>query len=461
MSILDELLVELGFDYDPKEVKQFNEDVAETVNTVGNLAKIAVAAAAAITGLTIASTRASDEQGKLAGEIGESVENIDALQFALERSGGSAEGMANSLQQLSIRASEASRGLGSGVEAFGLLGVSSTDAQGKLKPVSDLMLEISKSFEGLDKSKQIELADKLGIRDSIRLLQQGPSAIKELTDEAQALGVTTAQDAAIAAEFQDSLTNLWRVVKQVSRVLSKVFAPVLNSIVTSFVDWWKINKDIIEQNIPVWIERITLALKFLSAAVGVFLAMKLVGHLAALASIMKTVSVSALIMNGAIMALPALIAGVISGFILLAEDAKVFFEGGESFIGDMLEKYPKWAEEITAVAAVFATIADVTSMVFDGWSKIFDLFSNSTLDDVIDTLGNIPGFLGDVTGFSSLGGSESIPELNQSNSNAASTSVDKLEIIVQGGADTAENIGQEVLKVFEQATQDLNTTVDQ
>ena len=369
--------------------------------------------------------------------------------------------MANSLQQLSIRASEASRGLGSGVEAFGLLGVSSTDAQGKLKPVSDLMLEISKSFEGLDKSKQIELADKLGIRDSIRLLQQGPSAIKELTDEAQALGVTTAQDAAIAAEFQDSLTNLWRVVKQVSRVLSKVFAPVLNSIVTSFVDWWKINKDIIEQNIPVWIERITLALKFLSAAVGVFLAMKLVGHLAALASIMKTVSVSALIMNGAIMALPALIAGVISGFILLAEDAKVFFEGGESFIGDMLEKYPKWAEEITAVAAVFATIADVTSMVFDGWSKIFDLFSNSTLDDVIDTLGNIPGFLGDVTGFSSLGGSESIPELNQSNSNAASTSVDKLEIIVQGGADTAENIGQEVLKVFEQATQDLNTTVDQ
>jgi hypothetical protein len=36
-----------------------------------------------------------------------------------------------------------------------------------------------------------------------------------------------------------------------------------------------------------------------------------------------------------------------------------------------------------------------------------------------------------------------------------------MEIIVQGGADTAENIANAVLNVFQQTSQDLNTAVDQ
>ena len=102
MAIIDELLVGLGFEYDPKEMKQFKEDVGKTTGVIKGLAKAAVAGAVAITGLTIASTRASDEQGKLADEIGDTVENIDALQFALERSGGSADGMTSSLRGLGI-----------------------------------------------------------------------------------------------------------------------------------------------------------------------------------------------------------------------------------------------------------------------------------------------------------------------------------------------------------------------
>ena len=256
MALIDELLVGLGFEYDPSEMKQFNEDVGKTVNTLKSLTKVAIAGAVAITALTVSSTKASDEQGKLADEIGDTVENIDALQFASQRSGGTTDGMSNSLRNLAIRASEASRGVGSGVEAFGLLGISATDANGNLKSTTDLLLEISKEFENLDSAKQIELADKLGVRDSIRLLQQGRASITDLVNEAQLLGVTTEEDAAIAAEFQDSLTNLWQIIKQVSRTLSKIFAPILKEIVTAFTDWWKINREIIEQKLPEWIEKI-------------------------------------------------------------------------------------------------------------------------------------------------------------------------------------------------------------
>ena len=76
MAVIDELLVALGFDYDPKNVKKFEDDIKKGVKVVKDLAKKSIAAASAITALTVASTRASDEQGKLGDEIGASVEDI-------------------------------------------------------------------------------------------------------------------------------------------------------------------------------------------------------------------------------------------------------------------------------------------------------------------------------------------------------------------------------------------------
>lgn len=461
MALIDELLVGLGFEYDPKEMKRFKEDVAKTTGVIKNLVRVAVAGATAITGLTIASTRASDEQGKLADEIGDTVENIDALQFALERSGGTADGMTNSLRSLAIRAAEAARGVGGGVEAFGLLGISATDANGNLKNTTDLMLEVSQRFQGLSKSKQIELADKLGLRDSIRLLQQGPDAIRELTAEAEALGVTTAEDAAAAAEFQDSMTNLWRIVKQVSRSLARQFVPIIKELTESFIEWWKTNREIIEQNLPEWIDKTTMALKLLTIAAGAWLAMRLVNHIAVLITMFRGLSIAALAANAAAVLLPTLIAAAVAALALLIDDAKTFFEGGESFIGDMIEKFPEWADEIRIVAALFATIGDLVGMIWEGLVAIVDLAKNFSLEGLKEFGANLPGFLGDVTGIYNVDGTGFIPELGQSISNKASTVVDKIDIVIQGGADTAENIANAVFGVFQQTSQDLNTAVDQ
>lgn len=461
MALIDELLVGLGFEYDPKEAKKFKDDVGKTVNVVKELSKVAIAAATAITGMTVASARASDEQGKLANEIGETVENVSALQFAQQIAGGAADGMVNSLRELSLRASEAARGTGTAVEAFGLLGISVTDANGQIKPASDLIKEISANFQGLGRARQIELADKLGLRDSIRLIQQGPKVIEELTQRARDLGVTTAEDAALSASFNDSLVELWTVTKQVSRVLSRSFAPILEEIVESFTDWWVVNKDLIEQNIPKWIEQFTQGLKLLTVAMGAFLAMRIITHLMQMITLMRSLTLATLAANAGFFLLPLLIAGIATAFVALVEDAKVFFEGGRSFIGDMLEKYPQWASEINTVAAVLATVADLTAMIFDGWSKIFDLFDKLSLENIKEVLGNLPGFLGDITGLNTVEGTGFIPETQQNLSNAYSTVVDKLDIIVQGGADTAENIANRVYEVFQQTSQDLSSAVDQ
>ena len=457
MPLLDELLVGLGYDYDPKELDEFNKGLKETTDSIKKLVKVAVAGATAIVGLTVASTRATDEQGKLANEIGIAVEEIDALQFALKRAGGSSDGMSSSLQQLSIRASEAARGTGSGVEAFGILGISVTDLQGRLKPVNTLMSEVSQQMQGLSKARQIELADKLGLRDSIRLLQLGPDAIGELTNEAKALGVTTGEDAALAEKFQDSLVDIWQIVTQLTRALTRQFAPVLQDVATAMTEWWKTNKDVIEQKLPMFIEKVTMGFKLLSIAVAGFLAFKLAGSLITLISLLRGVTLATLGANAAAFLLPALIAGGIVAFIALVEDAKVFFEGGDSFIGDMIEKFPQWATEIAAVATVLNGVAELTIMIFDGWKAIFKLFStDNTFEDFKEVLSNIPGFLGDITG-----ATQASEDIGGAISNRSSQFIDKIEILVQGGLDTAENIAEATFNVFQQAAQDVNSAVDQ
>lgn len=461
MAVIDELLVGLGFEYDPKDAKKFKDDVGKTVNVVKQLAKTAVAGATAITAMTVASARASDEQGKLADEIGETVENIGALQFAQQIAGGTAEGMANSLRELSLRASEAARGTGTAVEAFGLLGISATGANGEIKPASDLMKEISGTFQGLGRARQIELADKLGLRDSIRLLQLGPEAIEDLNQKARELGVTTGEDAALSASFNDSLVEMWAVIKQVSRVMTRSFAPVLEDIVDGFTEWWMVNKDLIEQNIPKWVDSLTKAIKLMTIAFGAWLAMRILTHVMTLITLMKGLTVATLAANAAFFLLPLLLGALALAFVALVEDAKVFFEGGESFIGDMLKKYPQWIDEINTVASVLATVYDLTIDIFDGWSKIFDLFDGTAWEDIKEVFSNIPGFLGDVTGLNTVEGTGLIPETQEAASSAYNTAVEKIDIIVQGGADTAENIANRVYEVFQQTYQDLNSAVDQ
>ena len=470
--MLDELLVGLGFEYDPAEAKQFKDDIEKTTKFITSLTKVAVGAATAITGMTIASTKASDEQGKLSNEIGVSVDAIDALQFALTRAGGSSEGMVSSLRNLTVRAAEAARGIGSGVEVFGLLGISATDANGEVKKSSDLLLEISNRFQGLSKAKQVELADKLGLGDSIRLLQEGPKAIQAYIDQAEAIGTTTAEDAKIAADFQDSLTDLWKVVKSGSRVLTREFAPILSELINNFTSWWKENRKLIEQNLPEWIDKAGKALKILLAVSAAFVAGRLLQHLFSAVALFKSLSVAAMAANVTALLLPALIGAAVAGIALLAEDAKVFFEGGDSFIGDMLKKYPQWADEIKVIAALFATLSDLTNMIFDGWSKIIDLADKLSFDNIKEVLSNIPGFLGDITGLYTVegdgllqGGSPAtaspyIPDVT-TNSSSKVTSVDKMEIVIQGGNDSADNIARAVYNEFQQASQELNSAVDQ
>ena len=463
MAVIDELLIGLGFEYDPSEMQQFRRDIDQTTNAIKSLAKIAAVGAAAITGIVVTSTAASDELGKMADEVNTTTEDLDGLSFALSRSGGEANQMGKSLRDLSIRFVEASRGEGSALKAFKQLGIRFNDINGDMKTTGDLFIEISEKIKDFSRAEQIEFADKFGLRDSIRLIQQGPEAIREMIAEAEALGVVTAEDSKIAASFQDSLTDLFKIIAQIGRIITREFAPILEDTNRAFIEWWKNNKLLIETEFPKWVETASKAMKLLLLATGAWIASRLLFHIQAAVILFRALTVSVLLANAAILLLPILITGAIASLVLLAEDAKIFFEGGESFIGDMIEKFPKWKTELEVIAKIFKTMADLVELIFKGWSNLFYLFDNFSIDKMNEVLGNLPGFIGFglEQGVDSIIGEGTVESVRAADAKATRYVIDKIDIVVQGGIDTAETIAESVMNVFQSSTEELSSGVDQ
>jgi hypothetical protein len=475
---LDELLVALGFEYDPEELESFKEDIDSTVSSLKSLIKMTAATVGALTGLAVATTRATDEQGKLAEEIGESVEIIDALQHANQSAGQSTDEMSNSLRSLAVRAAEASRGIGSGLEAFGILGINVEDANGNLKTSSGLLFEVSERFETLDKFQQIELAEKLGLSGSIRLLQQGPQAIQELIREAKELGVATKEDARLSAEFQDSLLRLWRIVKQGARLITTQLVPILGNLADKVEGWWKNNREIIEQKFPQWVSGLIKILKILSVVLGIGLIGRigtLVVGLARTIIAFRSAAAAAALFSGAVALLPALIAIGIALLVGLIEDAQVFFRDGDSLIGDLINKFPEWEGAIRIIASLFKGIADTTRLIFDGWSRIFNLFSGFSFSGIKDFFSSIPtigvpgfdGTLGELVErreeiFNANINRNVMPEIAGAGAGGTSRSfrIDNMNISVPGTGDPFK-VADEVFRRFEQASEDLSSPVDQ
>lgn len=375
--LIEELLIGLGFDYDEKGLNKFKSGLKTATKAVTQFAKMAATSVTALGGIALVSSKASDEMGKYADEIGDAVENIDALQFSANRAGTPIQGLKRGLRDLAVRANEFARGEGSGKSSFEALGISVKNANGEMKGATDLFVEISKQMERLNKTQQIELADKLGLKKSIRLLQQGPEEIKKLMDEAKKLGVTTAEDAKLAAEFEDSLTGLWQVTKDLSRAIASALLPKMKEIVTSTTEWWKTNREVIKTELPKWIDRVVLSLKILIGLFAFAFASSIVAKITTIITALKVLFATIIAINFSMLLIPALITVAVAAIALLVNDIYHFFAGNESFIGDMLEKYPKWAGFIKNIGGLFSWIIDLVKMIWDGWSMIFDLIGDA------------------------------------------------------------------------------------
>ncbi len=212
---------------------------------------VGFAAAAAALGVSIKHTlEEADKLGKLAQSIGVPVEQLSALKYAADLSGVSVESLGKALGKLSRNTLDAAQGSQTSVAAFQALGVSFRDANGQIKQVGDLLPQIADKFaamkDGTVKTAlSIQIFGRAGA-ELIPLLNQGSKGIKEMTDEAAALGlVIDAKTAKSAEAFNDNLTRMGAVIHGIIVRVTAEAAPAFAQLSGALVEVSK-NSDLIK-----------------------------------------------------------------------------------------------------------------------------------------------------------------------------------------------------------------------
>ncbi|MDP1868453.1 MAG: hypothetical protein Q8L13_19215 [Bradyrhizobium sp.] len=212
------------------------------------LAAVAAAAVAASVAMGVALTRTIDDMDKLnktSQKLGIPVEQLSALAYAADLADVSFEALSKGVGKLSKNMVEAAgKPTSEAAGAFRALGVSVTDANGKLKSSDVVLGDLANAFEGLKDGPgktavAMALFGKAGA-DLIPLLNGGRAGLKEMNEEMKAWGAVVSTGAAKQAEvFNDNLTKLGYAVKGLFVQTAEKLLPTLVNMSAGMVEWAK------------------------------------------------------------------------------------------------------------------------------------------------------------------------------------------------------------------------------
>jgi hypothetical protein len=174
-----------------------------------SLATSAYGFAAGVSAISIArlitrSVAAADAVGKTARKLGVAAEELQVYRKLADDAGIGTSKLENGLRSLTRRAAEAATGNAAFAKGFKQLGVNVTDAQGRLKPISELLPEMAEGFKNMsDGGMRVSVAMRtmgIGGAEMLPMLVGGAEAMEEATKKAHALGGVLDDDVIDAAE---------------------------------------------------------------------------------------------------------------------------------------------------------------------------------------------------------------------------------------------------------------------
>ena len=206
--------------------------MGQAAKGVGGLmgALLPVGAVAGLTAIAKGSIDAADNLNDMSQRTGVAVESLSRFGQAAQDSGSSIEGVAKGMGQLAKRITDPSSAAS---KALSGIGVATRDAQGKVRSLDAVMLEISDRFakmpDGAEKSAlAMQLFGKSGV-ELIPMLNQGRDALEQYQ-------ATISGDMAKSAdEFNDSLNAIGRSLSGPFNEAVTALLPAITSIAQGIV----------------------------------------------------------------------------------------------------------------------------------------------------------------------------------------------------------------------------------
>lgn len=267
---------------------------------------------AALINRTMNFASSAEEMSFLAQNTGLAAEKFQALAIAAENYGGSAEGIAGSMQGLNANLNNMRLGKGGGgvEDAAVTYGINLYGANG-LATADELLMNVAKRFESLDEARQIDLGQRLGLDEgTIRLLQTGVANVQAELERGRKYSLFSAEDVENSRKFE-------RTMRDIKLGLAQIFGVVARSLLPAFT--W------VGDKVSRFIDLINGNASFIK---GFFLALSAILTVLAVKS-----GLAFLPFIGAI----ALITAVSAAIGLLIDDIVNFWQGNESLLGTFIE----------------------------------------------------------------------------------------------------------------------------
>ena len=374
-TVVEELVTILGID-----IKGGTKTVLDKFNLgLDRVTQFATWAGAALTATSVSIAYLVERTTQAAGELekftlltGIGTDTLQGWMYAAERAGGSADSLQNDLMSLTKTMSSPIPGEFN--HALFMLGINLHKSNGELKSADEVLLNVADKFQNMSKVRQIQWASRIGISDdTLLLLQQGRSAIDEYIQQARSIPtIVDEKNLKMAREFTIQMKTLHRVSTYLLQMATSAAGPILKEIVKDVQTLLSANKEFIQMGLRNFIEGIIIGFRRIWEMI-IFLRDGFYSMLPSWKGFTETllsIETISQVVYTILLSLGAVLAYLAAGWIATAagialaitaiEDIIVYFQGGESAIGSLIEKikelYKEFSEKfpnLTALAKRF------------------------------------------------------------------------------------------------------------
>jgi cytochrome c556 len=230
-----------GLDKAGRDLDKLNTKAVAVGTVIGNvLFEVGKRAFQLLKGATTDAINNMDDLSKAAQRVSLPTEQFSALVYAGKLADVSLGTLQTSLGRLTKAQADSLKSTSEQAKVFGALGISATDASGKLRSSYDVLLDFADAFKRQEGSPEI-LAAGLKIfgrnfQEIIPLIKDGSDGLRSAADEAGALGQIISTETGKAAEdFNDNLTRLNTVVSGLGNAIAAELLPDLVKLTDEFV----------------------------------------------------------------------------------------------------------------------------------------------------------------------------------------------------------------------------------
>lgn len=354
-TVIDTLIVKLGLDpkdlnsksaeYDKKlkslegstkKVTSANKDAGKSLEelgrTLGGFLAL-IGGTYAIKSFVMDTINANAALDRFSKNIGLSVTSVSAWGNAVEEMGGSSKNLQGTLAMLSQQQTQLRlTGESSLIPYFARLGINIGAFGQKVRPVDDILLDLSERFSHMDRAQANNMGRMLGIdQDTLNLLLQGREAVELMIKRQKEHNAVTKQEAEQDAKWQRSIVQLNQTFNKFGRDLLQDVAPALDKVIgwlTKFADWIHTNTGFVKD------------------------------FLAVIAAGIAAISVA--MMANEIGLITVAIVALAAGIALLWDDYQHWKDGGNSFVD-----WKIWEDRINAVREALEHLRDELKSVWD------------------------------------------------------------------------------------------------